>query len=494
MRSIIAALLSAVWVSSLATPALAAPRNILLARDRTEPVVAIDPVHPATIIAGSNTNYNQAVNGRYPVGFYTSRNGGRTFSAGSIPTMSPYTIGADPTVAFASSGTAFYTYLGESPAYCGGGAGTGAVMLSRSTDGGRGFGQPVVVDADSADDKPNLAIESIPGARAHVIVTWTRWLSGHSEIWMARSVNGGDTFGAPQLIASSNADNFGSVPVLGPGGHVYVFWATFPDMSLTSPAPTRILLRSSANDGRSFGPVQVAAGTFAGVPRMAQPGLLRNLTIPTVTDDHGALFLAYAAVTGHRARGAVNSNIDITMSTNGGMSWTHPVPVNDVHAGDRFMPAIGVMHDGSLGVAFYDRRNSPWSLDTYAARVQVVAGLPRASVNVRVNAGNAPISDIYYIKPGSTCFSPGRFFGDYIGVAADRHDRLCVVWANTEAHVNSRTDVWFARVSLPSALPLNHRVVRPRAQRHDFWRLAGNFIQSLGSGIAGVTSWSRTAR
>lgn len=481
VRFFAALLISVAWATSLAAPALAAPRNVLLAKDRTEPIVAIDPAHPGTIVVGSNTNYDHPVAGRFPVGVYASHNRGRSFGAATIPTAYPYTIGADPTVAFAASGTAFYTYLGESPAYCGGAAGTGAVMLSRSTDGARSFSAPSVVDADSADDKPNVAVESIPGGRAHVFVTWTRWLRGHSEIWLSRSGNGGDSFGPPQLVASSTDDNFGSVPVVGPGGHVYVFWSSFPQATLTAPAPTRILLRASTDDGLHFGPVRTVVGTFQGVPRMAQPGLLRNLTMPAAAVGRGgALFVAYSSVATRRSNGAVSADIDFTMSRDHGTSWTHPIPVNDSRRGDRFMPAIGVMKDGSVGVAFYDRRNSPWSLDTYAARVTVSGAVPQSSANVRVNRARSPVGDIYYIKPGSTCFSPGRFFGDYIGVAADPHNQLCVVWANTQLRARNRTDLWFARVSLPDPQSQRRRYEGDKAGR-GFWNHLTGFIGSLAA-------------
>ncbi len=483
VRTLTALLLSAVWVFALSAPVLAAPRNVLLAKDRTEPIVALDPAHPATVVVGSNTNYSQSVAGRFPVGVYVSHNGGQGFTSASIPTMYPYTIGADPSVAFASSGTAFYTYLGESPAYCGGAAGTGAVMLSRSTDGARSFGAPVVVDADSADDKPNMAIESIAGGRAHVFVTWTRWLSGHSEIWLARSVNGGDSFGTPQLIASTPSDNFGSTPLIGPHGRVYVFWSSFPQATLTNPAPTRILFRASTDDGMHFGPIRTAVGTFQGIPRMAQPGLMRNLTMPAVAVGRGgALVLAYPSVTSRLSSGAVNADIEFTMSRDHGTSWTRPISVNDSHKGDRFMPAISVMKDGSVGVAFYDRRNSPWSLDTYAARVEVSGGVPLPSRNVRVNRANAPVSDIYYIKPGSTCFSPGRFFGDYIGTAAAPHNQLCVVWANTQLRVHARTDLWFARVKLPYSGAVKHRRERVFGSR-SLWDRLSEFVGSLAARI-----------
>jgi hypothetical protein len=112
------------------------------------------------------------------------------------------------------------------------------------------------------------------------------------------------------------------------------------------------------------------------------------------------------------------------------------------------MPAITTWPDGAVGLAFYDRRRSPGLLDVYGARVWYHRGI-RVSANVRINRGNPSINDIYYIAPGSTCFAPGRFFGDYIGVAPQPHGILCTVWADTQLHVPNETDIWFARTTVP---------------------------------------------
>jgi hypothetical protein len=106
-----------------------------------------------------------------------------------------------------------------------------------------------------------------------------------------------------------------------------------------------------------------------------------------------------------------------------------------------------VLNDGSLGIAFYDRRFHPWQLGVYAARASFDHGF-RVTRNVRVNGGSSPVADIYYLPVGATCFPGGRFFGDYIGSSVDG-DGLAVVWADTQLHRYDETDIWFARVPLP---------------------------------------------
>lgn len=447
--------LSAAFLFVYSNWCFAAPGNGLLARGRTEPVVAVDLRHPSTVVVGSNTNYGTPAAGTYPTAFFFSHNGGRSFVQRNMPQVAPFTTGADPSVVIGGNGVVYYSYLGETPAFCSGGR--AAVVLSTSTNGGRTFSTPRIVDVDPADDKPGLAVEASAGGSAHVFVTWTKWHDASSDIWFARSLDGGRTFSHPVMLYSSKSNNFGSVPAVGPHGRVYAFWSTFPDWGLTAVTPTQIIMRASSDDGAHFNPARGVGRTFDAIPRMAAPGSLRNLTGPTVAVDRaGALYIAWAAVTHRHRDGSVDANIELQRSADGGRSWSNRVPVNDDERGDRFMPSLTVLSDRTIGIAFYDRRRSRYNLDLYAVRAVYRARF-QLSPNVRINQTTSPISDIYYIAPGSSCFSPGRFFGDYIGTAGAAGGRLAVVWADTQLHTPQETDLWFADVQLPGVITERRR-------------------------------------
>lgn len=427
--------------------AFASPYNALLARGRTEPSVAIDPMHPSTIVVGSNPNYDAPVGGNLPVGVFTSHNAGRSFAAENIPLVAPYTTAADPSVAIDRRGMVYYAFLAQTPAYCS--VGHSAIMLSSSSDGGITFRSPTIVDVNQADDKPFLTIESSSTSRTHVFISWTRFHDNASDIWQARSADNGHIFGSPSKLYSSKGENFGSLPVVGVGGREYVFWSSFPDRGLTSTSPARILMRASADDGQHFAPVRSVVGTFWTIPQMMEPGSLRSLTAPSVaTDAHGALYLTWAAATYDHGHGVVDVDILLSRSVDQSAHWSKGVRVNDVRHGDRFMPSISALPDGSVGIAFYDRRTGAANLDVYAVHVHYAGGFHR-SANLRVSRGSSPVSDLHYIAPGSTCLASGRFFGDYIGTAATPDNSLCVTWTDTQFHVYQETDLWLARVYFP---------------------------------------------
>jgi hypothetical protein len=451
MRWSIRALLAALPLLLGVGEGTALPHNVLLSRLRTEPVVAIDPTNPSVVVAGANTNYIAQRNGTFPVPYFTSHDGGTSFSAGTLPMPQPYTTGADASIAIAGDGTVFYSYLAESPTYCSNGP--GAVLLAHSIDHGVSFRGPVVVDSNPADDRPTLVVESAPSQASHLFVTWTRSYQGHSEIWLARSVDAGAAFSPAIMVYSSSLDNFGAEPVIGPHEHVYVFWLSHPDIATTAIGPAQVLVSASSDDGAHFGPVHGAGRSFVALPELGQQGALRDLTtLAAAAAPSGALYVAHAAERDRHPDGSVDADIWLARSLDEGTTWSESERVNDVRSGDRFMPALTVLGDGTIGVAFYDRRAGPGELDVDAVRVSFVGGF-EATRNVRVNDAPSPVADITYFRGdqtrGDSCFPSGRFFGDYIGSASDG-TMLGVAWAGARPQQKNETDLWYARVALPA--------------------------------------------
>ncbi len=448
IRQILGVLLSGLALFSADRAAAhAGGRITLVTKGTNEPVVAVDPRRPGTIIAGTNLNLSISHGGQYSVAYYTSHDRGRSFHAGVVPMPRPFDSGADPSIAFAKNGTAYYSFLATTESYCGGAPGNSAVMVSTSRNGGDSFGLPVKVDVSTFDDKPYMAVESIPGRPAHLFVAWTRFSHG-TEIWSSRSLDGGASFSPPALLYGSSQYNFGAIPVVAPHHRVYVIWSSTQAAGLSSPGTGDLFLSASSDDGARFHLARRLAGPIPTLPRMIAPGLLRLLTIPAVAAARdGRLYVAWAATRRDLGGGLVEADILLSSSGDHGRTWTVPERVNDATIADRFMPSLSTFRDGSVGVTFYDRRQG--YLDVYAAHATFEGGF-RVSRNIRVNRLRARASDLYLPpRKQSACYSPGRFFGDYMGTSAVGKRGLYAIWTDTGLHVYGETDVWLSRVTLP---------------------------------------------
>lgn len=136
--------------------------------------------------------------------FSTSHDGGRTWSSGFIPAVNdavaPFTFG-DPALAMDRRGNIFYASLGTDADGI-----HGTLIIGKSTDHGSSFGKATVVAVDDGSDKEWLAIGPDPTApsRDNIYVTWTSFKTGSSELWLARSTDGGMTFTSRQLFAPAD--------------------------------------------------------------------------------------------------------------------------------------------------------------------------------------------------------------------------------------------------------------------------------------------------
>ncbi|MDQ3974058.1 MAG: glycoside hydrolase [Actinomycetota bacterium] len=226
-----------------------------------ELAIAVDPEDPNHLLAGSNDyfyRFNNATGARQaivPTGFFTSFDGGRTWVDGQIPLRSG-NGGGDPAPAFdAAHDVALMAQLENVGGQGSGIVTQGDVSVSRSTDGGITWSEPITVfkgqgaalgPAANATfwDKEYIAVNNHPGTPGYgrIAVTATafrlhqgRYLS--SGIALSYSDDGGLTWSGPIDISgqhptctyqSSGPDdnscdeNQFSYPEFGPDGTLYV--------------------------------------------------------------------------------------------------------------------------------------------------------------------------------------------------------------------------------------------------------------------------------
>ena len=218
------------------------------------------------------------------------------------------------------------------------------------------------------EDKQWVAVNHYPNNNRfgnkfqdHVYATWDI-IDGNVgstvKLRAAVSRDRGLTFSKANTIVSSSIDQLRdqfSQPAVDPSGDLYVAYTNIGTKSNTAD----LFVTRSTDDGQTFStPVFAGSGNTIGV----SSGRVTNTTFRdginfafAVSQDFpGHLYLAYNDFNG------TQYNTFFVQSTDGGQTWSKPVPVNDDIASgkvaDHFQPAVAAGPNGGVAVAFYDRR------------------------------------------------------------------------------------------------------------------------------------------
>ncbi|MDP8970555.1 MAG: glycoside hydrolase, partial [Actinomycetota bacterium] len=250
------------------------------------------------------------------------------------------------------------------------------IVCERSVDGGRTWPeQPRPVSPPTQQLVIGVDVRADTHDPNVFYAAWLHYLPGivglDSEMWVAKSIDGGQTWLPPVLAARLR-----QVP------------RTFP--------------------GQSF----------------------RNLSLPIMAvGPGGELYLAYAeyrpAPDPAADEDGMQADVVLVKSTDGGSSWSAPVKVNqDQTNADQFQPYVDVNPQGQVEVAYFDRRLDTrlvsdgavrhpgnFFIDTWLSR-STDGGQTFTDVRVSHDAWdptvNPPIS------------RSGEFIGDYQGLVADQ--------------------------------------------------------------------------
>jgi len=181
----------------------------------------------------------------------------------------------------------------------------------------------------------------------------------HSRIMLSRSLDCGATWGNPIKISESNSRNQGTVAAIDPNtGHVYVAWRR----SETSSQPIAMMIAKSTDGGKTFGKAEEIA-TFTAGQLFDQPKIVgaggpafRTSAFPTmIVDGSGNVHVAWAQ------RGfapAANDARIVIASSSNGTTWSNARTIVDPspQRGHQFMPTM-TLAGNTIMVSWYDSRD-----------------------------------------------------------------------------------------------------------------------------------------
>jgi len=457
----------AAWLGATAAAAVlawAAPAaaNVPLTRVSADPFTNPTSQHatevePDTFAFGSTVLATYQVGrffngGASDIGWARSSNGGVTWDTSSfLPGLTfnagpfsnpdgPFERVSDPSVAFdARHGVWLISSIPLFPDLD-----VPTVFISRSTDGGATFGDPVTIPPPAAKkvnlDKNWTVCDNHAGSPffGHCYTEFDNFGQGDLE-YMSTSADGGKTWSTP-VSPAGNPKGLGGQPVVRPNGTVIV-----PFESLKGSIGSFVSTDGGASWSKEF---QVAKIDFH-----PNAGGLRTSPLPTAEID--AAGNALVAWEDCRFEPKCSANDIVFSRSPDGVNWSpvNRVPIDAVGSGaDHFVPGLAVdpATSGSaahLALTYYFYPNSACTPTTCALTVGYVSspdGGAHWSAPTQL-AGPMSLGDI-------AATSQGRMVGDYISTSFNGVGTATTVFALGLPHTGTVFDEGMWAPSTPLAV------------------------------------------
>jgi hypothetical protein len=244
-----------------------------------------------------------------------------------------------------------------------------AILVSRSTNGGTTWSDPTTLMFDT-DPTVNLDKDSItadPKKPGFVYAIWSRYVYSDpslnvllsSPAWISRTTDGGagweparDIYDAPSGFYASGHE----IVVLPDGTLVDMF--TQYDGNNPSTAIALFIMRSS-DHGVTWSPLTlIDVSDDIGITDIKTGQLVRGGAPNIAVDTRaGAMYMVWQD---DRFSGGLRDGIAFSISSDGGLSWSKAVQVNQVPNVQAFAPSVAVNKNGTIAIAYYDfRKDTP---------------------------------------------------------------------------------------------------------------------------------------
>ncbi|HVM34504.1 MAG TPA: sialidase family protein [Actinomycetota bacterium] len=349
----------------------------------------------------------------------------------------------DPWVALGPDGAAYLATLSVDPdAASPFGVNPDAILVARSDDGGMSWDDPVTLVRDTDptihNDKPSITADPYrPGTAYAAWGTLTNdneVISGVTSF--SSSVDGGRTWEKPRIVYEPEGvgSTLGSQVLVLPhagrlrGGLVMV--ATVVSTEVDTRTYSFRLVATAAADRKSrwSEPSTIAAPEpKEAIDPISGDTIVSGRLLPdgAVDPQTGSVYVVWL----DSPRGAKYNRVFLSSSSDGGRSWTPPVPVNRTPSGipvpnrQVLLPAVHVLADGTVGVTYLDLRNN--GRDGTAGRLETDAFLAFCRPQ---RDGDACVRGDGWAEKRITAESfdfrdapitQGPFVGDYMGLSGN---------------------------------------------------------------------------
>lgn len=340
--------------------------------------------------------------GSSDIGFATTTNGGATWTNGFLPGITvnyqggSFAAASDPSVAYDAAHNVWMIN-------CLGLGNINDVLISRSTDGGLTWDNPVIVDnRTNFADKNWMTCDNTSTSPfyGHCYVEWDDASAG-DQVKMSTSSDGGLTWSS--AISPANAFGLSGQPVVQPNGTVVVPFEGNGIQAFTS-----------TNGGTSWTPaVNVASINDHGVH-----GNMRSLPLPSAeVDGSGKVYVAWQDC---RFRSGCSSNDIVYSTSSNGTSWSSVtrVPIDATGSTvDHFTPGIAVDRNTSgstahVAITYYFFPVSNCSTASCALNVGFISSQDGGGTWSRAKRLGGPMRVTWL--PTTTL---GQMTGDYISTS-----------------------------------------------------------------------------
>lgn len=326
---------------------------MLLAGNRSESALIINPKDPYHMVGSSKKFVNRQTYA-FTLAVYYSFDGGQTWKESPPPgLLYDWTGVSDPTLAFDSIGNVFLLGL---PFGNNGPADLRGMVAYKSTDGGRTWSAPNHIHNVMGDDKQWIAADVNPFSPfyGNIYACWDSSGIGGSQLCFTKSIDHGITWSTALINGIPGISDSGSPELnVGRDGSIYIVWWN---------GGTIIKFNKSTDGGNTFSAPQVVASGITAIPPQGKlPGSkFRNGSWPTACCGAGQNFVVAWA---DRRNG--DARIFFNRSFDGGASWQYPTTgtpgtallTGGVSSGvgqHDFHPQLASTPLGEIGCAFYE--------------------------------------------------------------------------------------------------------------------------------------------